>query len=146
MTLRILFVDDEPEFVRAHINALEDAGYSVKHTRSYTEALGTLQRQSFDLIVLDLILPPIDAYWELEYETAEPSAEVGLGLHRVIREELGLIQVPIVFFTVVGEIEARRQIQETEAKFSLKPTVLIKPALPSKLLVQVRELVGGRDE
>jgi CheY-like chemotaxis protein len=144
VAVRILLVDDEPEFVRAHIDALKDAGYDVKHVGSYAEALEALEWQDFDLIVLDLILPPHDD--DLDYETAEPDAEVGLGLHRVIREELDLTQVPIIFFTVVNEMETRRRIRETEAKFSLRPTILIKPALPSKLLVLVRRLVGGRDD
>jgi CheY-like chemotaxis protein len=143
MTVNILFVDDEPEFVRAHINALEESGYNVTHVRSYTEALNALQ-QTFHLIVLDLILPPSDT--DLQYGESEPSAEVGLSLHRVIREELGLTQTPIIFFTVVNELETRHQIQKIEAKFGLSSSILVKPMLPSKLLIQVRQLVGGRDE
>jgi CheY-like chemotaxis protein len=143
MTIHILFVDDEPEFIRAHINALQDSGYKVKSVRSHTEALEALTRQRFDLIVLDLILPRSET--ELLDETDEPGAQVGLDLHRIIREDLGLTQVPIVFFTVMAEPAIRHHIQKIEARFGLSSTILVKPTLPSKLLNQIRHLTGGRD-
>ncbi len=143
MTVKILFIDDEPEFVRAHIDTLEESGYEVTHVSSYNEALEVLQ-QAFNLIVLDLILSPGEV--DLEYDASEPSPEVGLRLHRVIREELSLTKTPIIFFTVVNEIEARHQIQKVEARFGFSPPILVKPKLPSKLLTQVRVLTGGRHE
>ena len=141
MAKRILFIDDEPEFVRAHVNALEEVGkYDVVFVKSYEEAFEALQNQRFDLIILDLILPPPEAGFA--GDQSEPSVEVGFNLRKVIREEMGLTQVPIIFFTVVNEIEPRRQIHSMEVKLGQQPIILVKPKLPSRLLAAVSQALG----
>lgn len=142
MSAKVLFVDDEPEFIRAHIDTLIDAGYIVRHVASYIEALAALEQETFDLIVLDLILPSNDDNVDIG-SVAEPSAEVGLKLHKVIREKLGKTTIPIIFFTVVGEMETRTQIWEVEQKYKSRPEILVKPKLPSSLLSIIRKYVGG---
>jgi len=115
MVKKILFIDDEPEFVRPQITALEDAGYAVALEMDPDEAVALLQKQEFDLIILDLIMPPRQedreqGDQELDY------AETGMKLHREIRDELGLVDIPIIFLTVVRDQDIRREISQRERK------------------------------
>lgn len=145
MTIHILFVDDEPEFIGAHITALEAAGFTVKQVESYEDALLALQKQSFDLIILDLILARSEPF--AGNEETWPDEGIGLDLHRRIREELDLTNVPILFFTIVNERATIEKIQRVESGVKGKSRILHKPGLPSKLLDRVRGLIGeGREK
>lgn len=136
----VLFIDDEPENIRPHVDALRNAGYDVTHTETSAGARRFLGERSFDLIVLDLILRSGED--EVTYGAHEPSPEIGLALHKAIREDLGLRDVPIVFLTVVQEAAPIRQIKDFERQFDDQCRVLVKPKLPSRLLKEVRELTA----
>lgn len=57
MPAQILVVDDEREILISCRKILEEAGYSVRTAESGEEALQLLDRESYDLIVLDQRLP-----------------------------------------------------------------------------------------
>jgi signal transduction histidine kinase/ActR/RegA family two-component response regulator len=60
--LRALFVDDNLE-ARALVGAvLEAAGAEVSVAASATEALGTLETSSFDVVLTDIGMPEVDGY------------------------------------------------------------------------------------
>ena len=141
MTTRILFIDDEPHFVSPHIEALKDAGYIVTHVVTPKEAQRQLQKSQFDLIVLDLILPAGDG--DPELSAVEPGSELGLQLHQIIRADPRHKRTPILFFTVISELNIQRTIQQTEDKAGMQCAILTKPVLPSSLLIAVRRLIGG---
>lgn len=61
---RILCVDDEPEMVELLRLILGSRGYEIIGVRSGQEALETLERESVDLILLDLMMPGMDG-WEV---------------------------------------------------------------------------------
>lgn len=54
---RILFVEDEFAFAIAMIDRLESEGYRVEWAQTGAAAYDTARRHSFDLIVLDVVLP-----------------------------------------------------------------------------------------
>jgi two-component system, OmpR family, response regulator len=58
---RILVVDDEPSIVDAVATALRYEGYDVEEATTGREALGTVARFEPDLVVLDWMLPDIEA-------------------------------------------------------------------------------------
>ena len=53
MANRILFIDDEPEFVRPQVTALRDVGFEVIFEMDPDRAITLLRDQKFDLIILD---------------------------------------------------------------------------------------------
>jgi len=53
----ILVVDDEINIIESLVNILSDEGYLVSSTQSGDEALYLLQKESFDLVLLDIWLP-----------------------------------------------------------------------------------------
>jgi two-component system, OmpR family, response regulator len=59
---RILVVDDEPSIVDAVATALRYEGFEVSEARNGREGLSRAQSGSFDLIVLDVMLPDINGF------------------------------------------------------------------------------------
>jgi signal transduction histidine kinase len=57
---RLLVVDDEPALLLALQNTLRDEGYAVTGAASGAEAMAALARESFDLVMTDLVMPEID--------------------------------------------------------------------------------------
>ncbi len=54
---RILWVDDEVDLLRPHRMLLEQEGYEVEAVMNGTDALERLERESFDLLLLDEQMP-----------------------------------------------------------------------------------------
>jgi len=57
---RILIVDDEVELMRALCDSLKDQPFQVQGVNSPAEALKLLQREDFDLLLSDLMMPGMD--------------------------------------------------------------------------------------
>src|SRR5258708_7318317 len=53
----VLVVDDESSLRKVLRTALTACGFKVEEARDGEEALGTLQRHSFDLVLLDMNMP-----------------------------------------------------------------------------------------
>jgi two-component system cell cycle response regulator CpdR len=68
--IRILLAEDE-EAMRVYLaRALENAGYDVVAVGSGTEALPYLERERFDLLLSDIVMPEMDGI-ELAQRCAE---------------------------------------------------------------------------
>ncbi|MCL2082842.1 MAG: response regulator transcription factor [Oscillospiraceae bacterium] len=82
--MKILVVDDEKSIVKGIKFNLEHEGYEVEAAGDGAEALALIKESSFDLIIMDLMMPNMD----------------GLEACRQIREFSG---VPIIMLTARGE-------------------------------------------
>ena len=114
---RVLVVDDESplrEFVRRN---LEVRGYRVWTASNGLEALAAFQTQSFDLVILDLMMPHLD----------------GLETTRRIREKS---LVPIVILTALGEEPDKVRAFELGAD-----DYLTKPFGVEELLARIRAVL-----
>jgi len=60
MPVRVLLVEDETDIVAPLVRALEREGYGVEHAATGGEALAASERQTYDVVVLDVGLPDID--------------------------------------------------------------------------------------
>ena len=56
-TGHLLWVDDEIELLKAHIIFLEKKGYDVTTVSNGTDAIEECRQQTFDLILLDEMMP-----------------------------------------------------------------------------------------
>jgi two-component system KDP operon response regulator KdpE len=56
---RILIVDDDPQIRRVMLVTLSGRGYEVADAKSGEDALDTLRRERFDLVLLDVNMPGI---------------------------------------------------------------------------------------
>jgi DNA-binding response OmpR family regulator len=86
---RILFVEDEPAFAVAMIDRLESEGYRVEWTQTGAAAYDMARRQSFDLMVLDVMLPEKN----------------GFDICRDLRREG--VHTPVLMLTARGEVVDR---------------------------------------
>lgn len=84
MDTRILIVDDEALLVKGLKYSLEQDGYKTDSALDGNEAVEKANKENYDLIILDLMLPGID----------------GLEVCQKIREKS---QVPIIMLTAKGE-------------------------------------------
>ncbi|HZP72822.1 MAG TPA: response regulator [Gaiellaceae bacterium] len=88
MTLRVLVVDDEPQFRRALVTNLRGAGYEVDTAATVAEATANAVLRPPDAVVLDLLLPD------------------GTG-HEVCEALRSWTDVPIVLVSAVGDEEEK---------------------------------------
>lgn len=142
MAKRILFIDDEPEFVRPQVAALKDTGYEVILEPDPDEAVTLLQKQEFDLIILDLIMPPRQRNRERDNQELD-YAETGMKLLQEIRRELRLVDIPIIFLTVVRDQDIRSEIRQHESNYGHRPRFLTKPVRSSSVVAEVRRILGA---
>ena len=66
MSGKILWVDDEMELLKAHILFLEKKGYDVTTMTNGSDAIEECQRQTFDLIILDEMMPGLTGLQTLQ--------------------------------------------------------------------------------
>ena len=83
----ILVVDDEEDILELVRYNLEAAGYEVVCAATGEDALRTAGSRTFDLMVLDLMLPGID----------------GLSVARMLKDKPGTRALPIIMLTAKGE-------------------------------------------
>ena len=63
---KILVVDDDKPIATAMELKLESAGFDVKVVLDGEAALSAIEREKFDLIILDLVLPKVSGFEVLE--------------------------------------------------------------------------------
>ena len=72
---RILIVEDEPELQELLCAYLQDAGYAAAVAGDGAAALDLFRAQSFDLVLLDIMLPEEDGFSILEKLRAAPATK-----------------------------------------------------------------------
>jgi len=85
---KVLLVDDEEEFVSALAERLDIRGIDTRVATDGEQALELIEAQSFDVIVLDVIMPGISGLEVLQRVKAQniPSAVILLTGHGSTRE------------------------------------------------------------
>jgi DNA-binding response OmpR family regulator len=117
---KILLVDDEPGIRFLVHRLLDRAGYEVVEARDGEEGLKKLEKDSPDLVLLDLILPGIDGWQVCE---------------RIKRNETTR-GIPVAIFSVRGSPEDMKRSQECGAEVHIT-----KPFRKNKLLNTVRYMI-----
>jgi DNA-binding response OmpR family regulator len=120
---RILVVDDEPHIRRILTALLGMEGFEVKLARDGTEGLRVWENGTFDLVILDLIMPGAS----------------GLEVLAKIRSNRERGSIPVIILTAKG--------QDTDRQAALAggaDDFLTKPFSPKKLVARIREILGDR--
>ncbi len=84
---RVLVVDDEPSIIEAVATVLRYEGFEVEEATNGRAGLAKCQERSFDLVILDVMLPDLD----------------GFEITRRLRADG--IDVPVLFLTARNEID-----------------------------------------
>lgn len=123
---KLLIVEDEPDIQELLEAYLHDAGYETTIAGDGVEALAKFQKDKFDLILLDLMLPKID----------------GFGVCEFIRRESN---VPILMLTALdGEQEQLRGFQMEIDDYVTKPFSM--PILLQKIRAILRRTSAEKEE
>jgi len=117
---RVLVADDEPHIGRIIKMKLEHGPFDVTLVYDGAEAAAAVERDGFDLILLDLMMPEL----------------TGLDVLDRIRAKHGP-ELPAVILTAAGQDEQQHAAMERGAT-----AFLTKPFSPKKLYALVAELTG----
>jgi DNA-binding response OmpR family regulator len=117
---RVLLIEDDPRLAAMVSEYLGEAGYRVSHAGDAAKGLAMHGRETFDAIVLDLMLPDMD----------------GLEVCRTVR---GRSDTPILMLTARGDATDRIVGLEMGAD-----DYLPKPFEPRELLARLRAILRRR--
>jgi len=73
---KILIVEDEPEIRQLLSSYLINEGYSVAEAEDGVTAIGLFEKEEFDLLVLDIMIPKIDGYGVCEFVKRQSNVPV----------------------------------------------------------------------
>ena len=120
--IRILLAEDE-DAMRAYLGrALENAGYDVVAVGRGTEALPLLEREHFDLLLSDIVMPEMDGI-----ELAQRCAEISP-------------QTKVMFITGFAAVTLRASRETPQAR------VLSKPFHLRDLVLEVQRIFGESNQ
>ena len=118
----LLWVDDEMELLKAHLLFLEKKGYEVVTVTNGTDAIEACRNQTFDLVLLDEMMPGLSGL-----ETLERIKELSP-------------QTPVVMVTKSEEEDIMNQaIGQQIADY------LIKPVNPNLILLTLKKNIHRRE-
>lgn len=117
MTRRILIVDDDREIAGLIGIYLKNEGFEIELAHDGKDALDKLERESYDLVVLDVMMPRLD----------------GLEACRRIRERQG---IPILMVSAKSE-----DMDKILGLMTGADDYMIKPFNPLELLARVKSLL-----
>lgn len=122
---RILVVDDDRQTRLKLARELEGQGYTVSSVEGGVEALQTLARESFDLILLDILMPEIDGVEVLEKLHADRPHDLPA----------------VIVISALDEPEKIQRCRQLGAR-----DYLTKPVSAELLAARVGEVIGQADE
>jgi len=119
--LRILLVDDEEDLVSAMAERLALRGFQVQTATRAAEALGHLDENPFDVLILDVKMPGIS----------------GLSLMAEMKRKHP--HLPVILFTGHGSVaDAEQGMQEGAFDYLMKPIDV------EELIEKIRSAAGSK--
>jgi DNA-binding NtrC family response regulator len=119
--IRILWADDEVDFLKSHIIYLEDKGYQVSSVSNGNDAIQMTKEEPFDIIFLDESMPGLSGLETLqEIKRIKPN-------------------IPVVLITKNEEEDLME-----EAIGSQIADYLIKPVKPQQIVLTLKKLTENK--
>jgi DNA-binding response OmpR family regulator len=88
MSLKILIVDDEKDFLDIMAERLDARGMEVSATNSAENALKMVQKESYDAVIMDLMMPEMDGFKALKlFKETKPDVPIILLTANVTEEK-----------------------------------------------------------
>ena len=114
---KVLIVDDVSQNIQLVANYLKQSGYDINFATSGKTALKHIQREKFDLILLDIMMPEMD----------------GFEVCHVLKRNEETKDIPVIFLTAKNDIESI-----TKAFDAGGIDYITKPFNKSELLARVK--------
>ena len=119
---RVVIVEDEAPLREMWLEAIREGGYEVVAAESADDAFARLDRLHADLVVLDLLMPPMQMS--------------GLELLARLHEHPRWREVPVIITSGIGQALDR----ETAASLGARQ-ILTKPLRSVELLAAIRSVI-----
>ncbi|MFO0909854.1 MAG: response regulator transcription factor [Isosphaeraceae bacterium] len=115
--MRVLVIEDEPDLLRALVQALREEGYAADQAHDGTEGLFKAESTEYEAVVLDLMIPGVD----------------GLELLRRLRKKR---KTPVLILTARDGVSDRVKGLDAGAD-----DYMVKPFALTELLARLRALI-----
>lgn len=102
MSKRILWIDNDPQYIKPFVLAMEDEGYAVSIAKTVSQGERLITNQRFDLVILDVMIPTMSEKEEETYppDETEDSHKTGLLFYKRHVGVLTKNNTPILVMTV----------------------------------------------
>jgi len=122
----ILLIEDDPFLIDIYTTKLKESGFDVEVANDGEKGLNKLTEESFDLLLLDIVLPRIDG-WEIMEKIKDLKSNFG-----------HLERLKIIVLSNLGQKE------EVEKGIGLGATKYLIKAhyTPSEVVEEIRGLLG----
>jgi signal transduction histidine kinase len=127
---KILVVDDSPDNVFLIKTILEEEGYEVNTAENGSSALKRIEQSSFDLILLDLMMPGMDGYEVTKH----------------IRGNAELSFIPILLITAHDSPNVAHGLDLGADDFIRKPVTVDELLARVRSLLRLKHSIDERDE
>ncbi|MBF2064787.1 MAG: hybrid sensor histidine kinase/response regulator [Calothrix sp. C42_A2020_038] len=127
---KILVVDDSPDNVFLIGTILEEDGYIVSTAENGATALAKIEESSFDLVLLDLMMPGMDGY----------------EVTRRIRANKGMSFMPILLITAHDSPNVAQGLDLGADDFIRKPVTVDELLARVRSLLRLKHSIDERDE
>lgn len=133
MPEKVLLVDDEPDFLEALAVRMRVRGLDVTTTTSTVDALSMAERETYDVVVLDLMMPGMEGLEVLKtLKNQKPDLQIilltGYATREMEAEALKLGAVDLIekpadldrMMEMIGEARTRKRRPESRNKYEEK--------------------------
>jgi signal transduction histidine kinase len=127
---KILVVDDSPDNVFLIKTILEEEGYTITTAENGPTALARIAESSFDLVLLDLMMPGMDGY----------------EVTKRIRENKELSFIPILLITAHDTASVAQGLDLGADDFIRKPVTVDELLARVRSLLRLKHSIDERDE
>lgn len=126
---KILIIDDDQDYADALKIILENQGYEVKHSNNIRDGRVSVESDSPDLIILDVMM---DRHTD------------GFDLCSDLKNDSACRMIPILMVTAVTEKTGFKFSPKTDGEYCLADDYIPKPVPVSDLLSRVNKLIQER--
>src|SRR4051794_27248985 len=102
MPEHVLWVDNDSALIQPFVDALNESGWMVTLATTATEAIRSLQKGDFSIVLLDVMIPlsAEDDLTGFSSEETVKGAITGLTLYRRVRDHLEERRIPLIVLTI----------------------------------------------
>lgn len=125
MSVKVLLVDDEQDYLDIMAERMEARGMGVTTTTSAEEALRIVQTESYDAVIMDFLMPEMDGFKALKlFKESRPELEIILLTANVGEEEriearrlgaLDILEKPADLNLLTRKIEKARDLRNKKS-------------------------------
>lgn len=130
MNKKVLVVDDDPDVRSFVVTVLEENGYLPLFARDGLEGLEVIEKQSPDLVILDVLMP----------------RGSGIRLYRHLKTDEGLKNLPVIMFTGIALrsfLKSQKALDEFKGGEIPMPEIYLeKPVEPEELVAAIQKKIG----